>query len=77
MKEGGSTGSNFHKLLGRGLTDDAFREALMDSERQAYALESMGIEPTVEVREALNAAIEGLNNLARSETLGGGPQEVA
>jgi hypothetical protein len=75
--EGGSSGSNFHKLLGRGLTDYEFRETLMDPERQAQALESMGIEPTEEVLEALNGAIEALNNLARSETLGGVQQEVA
>jgi len=73
----GSTGSNFHKVLGRGLTDYEFRKALMDPEQQAQALESMGIEPTEEVLEALNGAIEGLNNLAQSETLGGGHQEVA
>jgi hypothetical protein len=77
MMEGGSTGSNFHKLLGRGLTDYEFRKALIDPEQQAQALESMGIEPTEEVLEALNGAIEALNSLARSETLGGGPQEVA
>jgi hypothetical protein len=77
MMEGGSGGSKFHKLLGRGLTDYEFRKALMDPEQRAQALESMGIEPTEEVLEALNGAIEGLNNLARSETLAGRPQEVA
>jgi hypothetical protein len=75
--EGGSSGSKFHKLLGRGLTDYEFRETLMDPERQAQALESMGIEPTEEVVTALNAAIEALNKLAQSETLAGGQQEVA
>src|SRR5919112_4136389 len=45
VMEGGSGGSNFHKLLGRGLTDYEFREALMDPERQGEALESMSIEP--------------------------------
>jgi len=75
--EGGSGGSNFHKLLGRGLTDNEFREALMDPERQAQALESMSIEPTEEVVAALNAAIEALNTLAQSETLAGAPQAVA
>lgn len=77
MKKDGSSGSNFHKLLGRGLTDYEFRNALMDPEQQAQALESMGIEPTDEVRESLNAAVEALNNLAGSETLGGGSEEVA
>ena len=77
MMEGGSSGTNFHKLLGRALTDYEFREALMDPEQRAQALESMGIEPTEEVLEALSGAIEALNNLARSKTLGGGPQEVA
>ena len=77
MKKDGSSGSNFHKLLGRGLTDHEFRNALMDPEQQAQALESMGIEPTDEARESLNAAIEALNNLANSETYGGGSQEVA
>ena len=75
--EGGSSGSKFHKLLGRGLTDYEFREALMDPEQQAAALESMDIEPTQEVLAELNAAIEALNNLATSETLAGGPQAVA
>jgi hypothetical protein len=75
--EGGSSGSNFHKLLGRGLIDYEFRETLMDPDRQAKALESMGIEPTEEVVTALNAAIEALNKLAQSETFTGGKQEVA
>ena len=75
--EGGSSGSNFHKVLGRGLTDYEFRKALMDPEQRPQALESMGIEPTEEVLEALNGAIEALNNLARSETLAGSHTEVA
>lgn len=75
--EGGSSGSKFHKLLGRGLTDYEFREALMDPERRAAALESMDIEPTPEVLEELDKAIVALNNLAGSDTLAGGPQAVA
>ena len=55
--EDGNAGSNFHKLLGRGLTDYEFREALMDQAQQAQALKLMGIEPTEAVLEALNAAI--------------------
>ena len=77
MKKGGSSGSNFHKLLGRGLSDYEFRKSLVDPEQQMQALESMGIEPTDEVVESLNAAIQALNNLAGSETLGGDQAEVA
>ena len=77
MEQGGSSGSHFHKLLGRALTDHEFREALLDTEQQAGALESMGIEPTEDVLQALNGAIEALNNLAQSETLGGDINAVA
>lgn len=66
--EGG--GSKFHALLGKALTDHEFRAALMDPEQQAYALESMGIEPTAEVLEALNSSIDALNGLASSPTMG-------
>ena len=75
--EGGSSGSNFHKVLGRGLTDHEFRQALLDSEQRVQALEEMGIEPTEEVLQELSAAITALNNLAQSETLGGNHTEVA
>jgi hypothetical protein len=77
MMQNGDGGSNFHKLLGRALTDHEFRDALMDPEQQASALESMGVQATEDVLEALNAAIEALNNLAQSETLGGDINAVA
>ena len=70
MAEGGTSGSNFHKVLGRGLTDDKFR-SLMDSKQRAQALRSMGIEPTEEVLEALDGAIAAMNRLAQSKALGG------
>ena len=37
----------------------------------------MGIQPTQEVLENLGAAVEAMDNLAKSDALGGGPQEVA
>ncbi len=49
----------------------------MDPEQQVQALESMGVEPTEDVLEALNAAIKAVNNLAQSETLGGDINAVA
>jgi hypothetical protein len=77
MKKGGSSESDFHKLLGRGLTDYEFRKQLADPAQQAQALESMDIEPTDEVLASLNAAIEAINNLAGSETLGPDSVQVA
>jgi hypothetical protein len=62
--------SKFHALLGRGLTDHDFREALKDPERQVEALQSMGIGATSEVLDALNDSIEALDRLASSEALG-------
>jgi hypothetical protein len=73
----GDGGNNFHKLLGRALTDYQFREALMDPARQAQALEEMGVDATEDVLQALNAAIAAVNNLAQSETLGGDINAVA
>ena len=58
-------------------TVEEFRKALMDPEQQAQALESMDVQPTEAVLEALNAAIDSLNNLAQSETLGGDINAVA
>ena len=54
----------------RGIREAVARAALMDPEQQAYALESMGIEPTAEVLAALNSSIEALNGLASSPTMG-------
>jgi hypothetical protein len=69
-------GSNFHKLLGRALVDDEFRKTLRNPDLRYQALVELGIEPTQEVLEHLGAAVEALDNLAKSEALGGGPQEV-
>jgi hypothetical protein len=77
MMQGGSSGSNFHKLLGRGLTDQDFRARLMDPQQQAGALQEMGIEPDETLIAELNNAIQSLNNLAMSESLGGDINAVA
>lgn len=77
MMQGGSGGSNFHKLLGRGLTDHDFRARLMDPQQQEGALQEMGIEPDEALIAELNDAIQALNNLATSESLGGDINAVA
>ena len=77
MEKGGSKKSDFHKLLGRGLTDIEFRKQLADPKQQVQALESIGIEPSAQVLESLNEAIRAINNLAESDTYGGGQVEVA
>ena len=63
--------ADFHSVLGRALIDPSFREALMDKERQAEALKSMGVEPTRETLDALNDSLEALSRLASSF---GGPR---
>ena len=68
MQQSGSQ-SKFHALLGKALTDHAFREALRNPEQQADALQSMGIEPTNEVMGALNDAVDALDRLAGSESM--------
>lgn len=69
--------SKFHALLGRALTDHDFRDALRDPQQQSQALESMGIEATPEVLDALNDSIEAIDRLATSKTLGGDMPAVA
>lgn len=69
--------SKFHALFGRALTDHAFRDALRDPQQQSQALESMGIDATPEVLDALNDSIEALDRLATSSTLGGVTPYVA
>jgi len=76
MTQAGS-GSNFHRLLGRALVDEEFRESLRNPDLRYQALVDMGIQPTQEVLENLGAAVEAMDNLAKSDALGGGPQEVA
>jgi hypothetical protein len=66
-------GSLFHGVLGKALTDDDYRQRLTDTanpEGQAAALTEMGVTPTPEVLEALNAAVTALDNFARSEAFG-------
>jgi hypothetical protein len=64
MTEDGNGGNKFHELLGRALTDYYFREALLNPDQQAKALESMGIDATEEALKALNDSIDGLKRLA-------------
>jgi hypothetical protein len=54
----------FHEVVGRALIDVQFREELMDRERQAGALRSMGIDPTPETVKALNESLDALGRLA-------------
>lgn len=67
MMENGNSGSKFHALLGKALTDYDFRAQLMDEGQQVQALESMGIAPTPEALAALNDSIEALKRLANLE----------
>ena len=53
----------FHHLLGKALTDKGFLEMLTDPNRQAEALESVGIEADGQILESLNNAIGALNGL--------------
>jgi hypothetical protein len=59
--EGG--GSKLHELLGKAITDEAFAAKIVDPERQAEALQEVGIEPTPEVLEELNHSIHHLRHL--------------
>ncbi|CAN5575828.1 hypothetical protein BH23CHL8_BH23CHL8_00850 [soil metagenome] len=63
--------ADFHAVLGRALIDPGFREQLMDSEHQVDALKAMGVDPTDEVLQALNEALDALGRLADSF---GGPR---
>ena len=65
--------SRFHGILGRALTDHEYRERLVDignPQRQQDALLEMGVQPTDDVLDALNAAVIALDNLARSDIFG-------
>ena len=69
--------SNYHKLIGKALADPNFRAQLLDKGKQVGALQSMGIQPTQEVLDALNDAISAVDTFAQTGTLGGDIKEVA
>jgi len=59
--------SSFHAILGRALTDSAFRDDLIsgDEGRQTQALMQAGVgDPTPEMFAAINNAARALENLA-------------
>ena len=62
--EYGLSEGDLHSLLGRALIDLEFRARLLDKEQQGAALEEVGIRPTSDVIDALNAAIEALMELS-------------
>ena len=62
--------TKFQALLGRALTDHEFRDALLDPSSRVEALESMGIEATQAVLDAVADSVDALNRLATSETIG-------
>jgi hypothetical protein len=53
----------FHHLLGKALTDDAFLAKLVDPNKQAEALEEVGIEADGEILQSLNTALGAINGL--------------
>jgi len=59
--------SKFYALLGRALIDPEFRAQLLDTDQQSEALEKLGIDPSDEVLEELNASIHAINALASHE----------
>ena len=66
-------GSPFHAILGKALMDDEYRARLTDTgnpEGQGEALREMGVDPTPDVINALNAAVTALDNFAQSEVFG-------
>jgi len=58
--------SKLHELLGKAITDQEFASRIVDPERQAAALEELGIDPTPEVLEELNHSIHHLRHLWES-----------
>ncbi len=68
MSDGGKGGHKskeaaFHTLVGRALTDHEFRKQLRgDSVDEALA--SVGVEPTADVKKALSAAMDNVDELA-------------
>ncbi len=61
--------SRFHAILGRALTDQAFRDRLRDPEQADGALQEMGItDATQRTRavEELKTAVGAIENLARA-----------
>jgi len=60
-------------ILGKALMDDEYRARLTDTgnpEGQGEALREMGVDPTPDVINALNAAVTALDNFAQSEVFG-------
>jgi hypothetical protein len=62
--------SKFYALIGRALMDPDFRAEILDTGRQAAALEKIGIEATDEMIDQLNASIEAINSMASAEGFG-------
>jgi hypothetical protein len=64
-----SAGSPFHAILGRALTDPAYRERLTntaDRDGQAQALSEMGVADPEASLDALNEAVEALETFSQS-----------
>ncbi len=56
----------FHALVGRALTDEDFRNRLLDPETQDATLKEVGVEPTPAVKEAIAASHDALKSLHES-----------
>ena len=68
MKAGSDPGdSSFHAVLGRALTDPEYRARLTNKRRQRKALtEVLGDNPSDDVINELNAAVDALEALAKA-----------
>lgn len=64
--DSGWENSKLHELIGKAITDQDFAARILDPERQAEALKEMSIDPTPEVLEELNLAINHLEHLWES-----------
>jgi hypothetical protein len=58
-----SKAAAFHALVGRALTDQDFRKQLR-GDSVDEALTSVGVEPTPEIKKALGAAMDNVDELA-------------
>lgn len=62
--------SKFYALLGKALMEPEFRARVLDTGQQADALAEVGIDPSDDVLEQLNASIEAINTLASHDGFG-------
>ena len=64
--------STFYEIIGKALTDETFKQQLIDPATRAAALESIGVESSDELNQAIDDAINGVGDLSDAVRSGAG-----